>query len=240
MLTRTLLPSLRQTLRRQGWSNRKLAAHFGVGEATVKRWLAGRGLLLERFGALAALSGLTLAELAQMADTPDPGLARELTLAQERALSTDIFLSFLFMTLLGGATPEEIAEDFAVPAPQMEAALQKLERLALVDRLPGGRIRPLIDRAIVWRKSPMRTLFEQHMKPEFMSMDFAAPDAIYASEVIKLSKRGAATLAEMIEAHRRDVQALAERDRIETHLPRQWHAMLCAARPIDSTALTQR
>jgi hypothetical protein len=70
-----------------------------------------------------------------------------------------------------------------------------------------------------------------------MAMDFALPDAVYASDVIKLSDQGAAQLAELIEQHRRDVQALAEQDRHASRLPRRWHAMLCAARPVDTSAL---
>ncbi len=232
-----LLAALRLHLRRNGWTARRLAGELGVGEATAKRWLAGKGLTLDKLDVLAGLCGVTLAELAREAEGPSSGLAQELTLAQERALSSDIFLSFLFMTILGGNTPEEIVADFSVPAATMDLALSRLERLALIDRLPGGKVRPLVDRAIIWRKTPMRSLFEQHMKRQFMAMDFAADDAIYASEVVKLSAQGAARLAELIEQHRRDVQALAERDREETLLPRRWFGMLCALRPLDMSQL---
>lgn len=228
-----LLRVMRQQLRNCGWTARRLAEHFSIGEATAKRWLMGRGLTIDRLDALAGLCGLTLAELAREADLPPTGLAEELTLAQEKALSTDIFLAFLFMTILGGNRPDEIARDFSVPAHDMDAALSRLERLALIDRLPGGRVRPLIDRAIVWRKTPMRALFEAHMKPQFVAMDFVGEDAVYASEVMKLSAQGAATLAEMIDRHRREVQALAEHDRDVAHLPRRWYGMLCAARALD-------
>ena len=234
-----LLKVLRQYLRQQGWTARRLAAHFAIGEATAKRWLAGRGLTLEKLDTLAALCGISLGQLAREAEQPPAGLASELTLAQEKALSSDIFLAFLFMTILGGNRPDEIARDFSVPEGELAASLLRLERLALIDRLPGGRVRPLIDRAIVWRKTPMRTLFEAHMKPQFMNMDFGAEDSVYASEVFKLSARGAAMLAELIEKHRREVQALAEQDREVAHLPRSWHGMLCAARPLDMERLNR-
>lgn len=235
--TSALLAALRLHLRREGWSARRIAESFRIGEATAKRWLAGKGLTLDKLESLAALCGLTLAELARETERPPEGLAQELTLAQERALSSDVFLAFLFMTILGGNRPEEIARDFAVPARDMDAALLRLERLALIDRLPAGRVRPRIDRAIVWRKTPMRTLFERHMKMQFTSMDFAAEDAVYASDVMKLSAQGAATLAELIEQHRRAVQQLAESDRAETSLPRSWYGMLCAMRELDTSQL---
>lgn len=228
-----MLTALRQHLRHQGWTARRIAGHFTIGEATAKRWLVGKGLTLEKLEALAGLCGLTLAELAREAEQPPAGVANELTLAQEKALSSDIFLAFLFMTILGGNSPNEIARDFSVPPRDMDAALIRLERLALIDRLPGGRVRPLIDRAIVWRKTPMRSLFEMYMKPQFVAMDFAAEDAVYASEVMKLSAQGAAMLAEAIDKHRREIQALAEQDREIAHLPRRWFGMLCAARPLD-------
>ena len=235
--TAALVAALRHALKLRGWTIRKLATELDASEATIKRWLAGRGLTLDRLDALAALCDLSVAELAREAERPAG--YQELTLAQEKALSQDQFLSFLFMVILGGYDWEELAVDFDLPARQMEAALIRLERLALIDRLPGGRVRPLIDRAIIWRKSPMRAQFELHMKPQFMAMNFASDDAVYASEVIKLSAQGAAMLAELIERHRRDVQALAERDRETSHFPRRWHAMLCASRPLDTSRLQQ-
>jgi transcriptional regulator with XRE-family HTH domain len=235
----SVLIPLRQRLRAAGWTGRRLAEELGVGEATVKRWLAGRGLTLDRLDQLALLADTTLAELAQAAERPQSGLAQELTLAQERALSADGFLSFLFMVILGGHDWEEVARDFEVPPRQMEAALIRLERLALIDRLADGRARPLVDRAIIWRKTPMRAQFEARMKPQFLDMDFAAADAVYASDVVKLSAQGAAMLAEMIEKHRRDVQALAAKDRAVSHLPKSWYAMLSAARPLDTSGLRQ-
>ncbi len=228
-----MIAALRQHLRQQGWTARRIAGHFAIGEATAKRWLAGKGLSLDKFDAMAALCGISFAELGREVERPPAGLANELTLAQEKALSTDIFLAFLFMTILGGNSPDEIARDFSVPQRDMDAALIRLERLALIDRLPGGRVRPLVDRAIVWRKTPMRALFEMYMKPQFVAMDFAAEDAVYASEVMKLSAQGAAMLAEAIDRHRREIQALAEQDREIAHLSRRWYGMLCAARPLD-------
>jgi transcriptional regulator with XRE-family HTH domain len=232
----SMLAMLRRALRAQGWTVRRIAAEFGIGEATAKRWLAGKALTLDRLERLAGLVGLSLADLARDASPAQP-LSQELTLAQERALLEDNFLSFLFMTILGGHGPDEVARDFNIPPRSMEQALLRLERLALIDRLHGGRVRPLVDRTVIWRKSPMRTAFETQVKPQFLAMDFAASDAVYASEMVKLSAQGAATLAEMIERHRRDVQELAQRDRQTAQLPGSWYIMLCAARPMDVSGL---
>lgn len=232
-----LLGALRRELRAGGWTAKRIAAHFSASEASVKRWLAGRGLTLTRFEDLAELAGLSLAELADLAPHSQRGLAQELTLAQEQALSEDSLLSLLFMVIVGGEEWEDFARDFGVPEGAIEPALARLEKLALIDRLPGGRTRALLDRNALWRKSPLRERFEMQMKPQFVSMDFAALDAVYASEVVKLSDAGAARLAEAIERHRREVHRLAEEDRRTALLPRRWHAVLYAARPLDGAGL---
>lgn len=232
-----MLTVLRRHLRQEGWTAPRLAAELGIGEATAKRWLAGKALTLDRMEALAKLAGMTLGDLAKEAEAAPGGLAHELTLAQEKALSSNIFLSFLFMTILAGITPQEIVADFALPARTMEAALARLERLALIDRLRNGRVRPLVDRALVFRKAPLRTLFEQHMKPAFFELDYADPETTYTSEVMKLSRVGAARMAELMERQRIEVQALADEDRETSTLGRDWYGMLWVMRPLDMTPL---
>lgn len=232
-----LLAVLRRHLRQQGWTAQRLARELAVSEPTAKRWLAGKGLTLDRLDRVAALAGMTLADLAREAEDAPQGLARELTLAQERALSTDIFLSFLFMAILAGNQPDEIMTDFSLPSRTMETALLRLERLALIDRLRQGRVRPLVDRALVFRKVPLRSLFERHMKQQFFDLDYAAPETTYASEIVKLSDVGAAQLAELIERLRGEVQALSDRDRESAVLPRKWYGLLGVMRALDLSAV---
>lgn len=217
----------------------RLAAELGVGEATIKRWLAGKGLTLDRLESLAGLVGLTMGDLARESEEASGDLAHELTLAQEKALAGDIFLSFLFMALLNGANPDEIVADFAVPQRSMDAALARLERLALIDRLRGGRVRPLVDRTLVFRKLPLRSLFEQQMKPAFFELDYADPATVYFSEVLKLSRAGVAQLAELMERHRVEIHALADNDRKTALLDRHWHGVLMVTRELDMTRVSE-
>lgn len=232
-----MLTVLRRHLRQAGWTAPRLSSELAVGEATVKRWLAGKGLTIGRLERLAGLVGLGLGDLAREVEDSAEGLAPELTLAQERALSSNIFLSFLFLSLLNGVPVAEIAADFEVPPRTMEAALARLERLALIDRLRSGRLRLRVDRALVFRKLPLRSLFEQHMKPAFFELDYAAPETLYTSEVIKLSPRGMMQLAELMERHRGELMQLADRDR-QAGLPgRGWYGILCVARAMDMAAL---
>lgn len=232
-----LLMALKRHLKSGGWTAARIAQALSIGEATAKRWLAGKALTLDRLSALVKLCDLSLAELIRETELPATNLSHELTLAQERALMTDELLALMFFTILSGYPPAETANDFQLPAPMVEAALVQLERLALIDRLSGGRVRALVDRTVIWRKAPMRQLFEQRMKEQFVAIDFASPEAVYTSEVIKLSAQGAAMLAELIEEYRRNVQTLAQRDREISHLPAAWYTTLAVMRPLDLSGL---
>ncbi|MBS0505740.1 MAG: helix-turn-helix transcriptional regulator [Proteobacteria bacterium] len=234
-----LLAALRRHLRAAGWSVRRVAEALSTSQPTVKRWLAGRALTVDRLEALAGLCDLTLAELVRESDVPPPHLANELTLAQEQALSEDGLLSFLFIAILGGEQWQELEHDFGIPASVIEASLDRLYKLALIDRLPSGRVRSRVNPNIIWRKAPMRRQFEMQMKRQFIDMDFAAADSVYASTVFKLSDAGAARMAELIEHHRRELAALADADRAETLLPRSWYAVLTAARPLDGSGFRE-
>ncbi|WP_420383489.1 helix-turn-helix domain-containing protein [Novosphingobium sp.] len=232
-----MLAALRRHLRQEGWTVLRIAQALSIGEATAKRWLAGKGVTLDRLDTLARLARLTLGELAREAEDAPSDLAHELTLAQEKALSTNIFLSFLFMALLNGVPPDEIAGDFAVPQRAMDAALARLERLALIDRLRGGRIRVRVDRALVFRKLPLRSLFDTHMKSAFFELDYGDPETCFGSEVLKLSRAGAAQLAELMERYRIDVQALADHDRQTATIGREWYGTLMVMRMLDMSQL---
>jgi transcriptional regulator with XRE-family HTH domain len=216
-----------------------LAERLDVGEATVKRWLAGKGLTLDRLEQLCGLAGLDIADLAQESRERADHVSQELTLAQERALSDDALMGFTFIVILGGDDWRDISADFGLPQQLIEDALDRLDKLALIDRLSSGRVRPRIDRNIIWRKTPMRAQFEARMKAQFLDMDFARPEAVYASDILKLSDQGAAMLAELIEQHRREIHALADEDRRKAKLPRKWYGYLSAARALDMSGLGQ-
>jgi hypothetical protein len=165
-----------------------------------------------------------------------PNKILHVTLAQEAALIESPLLSFLFFSIMNGWPPSDLHQDFGISTKKIEIMLDRLERLALIDRLPGGRFRSRVDRATMWR-GPMRRHFEQYTKPMFVEMDFSDPQALYAAETAKLSPAGVTRLQELMEQFRRDVQELTEDDRRHSLLPKRWHAILVVARAFDTRQL---
>jgi len=224
-----LLAALRRALSHAGWTQARLAGELDVGSATMKRWLHGRGLSFQTLGRLCALAGTSLFELAEnsrvMAQQQD-----RLTLAQEEALTRDSNLSTVFFLIVNGWPPSEAIEAFHIAEQEVESHVQRLERLALIDRLPGGRLRARLSPTHAWQRVPMRRHFERHLKPLFFTMDYGDPNTIFGAEMIKLSPLGVAQLRERIEAFRGEIRALETEDRRTSSLPGEWYAVLGVAR----------
>lgn len=228
-----MLAALRRTLRRVGWTQAALAAELSVGTATIKRWLRGRGLTLHMLGRLCQLAECTIAELAQDSEGARHGHDR-LTLLQEEALTEDADLSTIFFLIVNGWPPAEATEAFHIPVEKVERHVARLERLALVDRLSGGRVRARIDPAHAWQRAPMRRHFERHLKRHFFSLDYGSPDTIFGAETIKLSPVGVGRVKDRIEQFRNELRAIAQDDRRTATLPGEWYAVLAVARSMTT------
>lgn len=224
-----ILGALRRALSGAGWTQARIAAELEVGTATVKRWLHGRGLSFQTLGRLCAMAETSLAELAESSRVAAQQQDR-LTLAQEEALTRDANLSTVFFLIVNGWPPSEATEAFHIPPEAVEAHVQRLERLALIDRLPAGRLRARLSPTHAWQRTPMRRHFERHLKPLFFTMDYGDPDTIFGAETIKLSPLGVARLRERIEAFRGELRALETEDRRTSSLPGEWYAVLGVAR----------
>jgi len=226
-----LLATLRRRLRAAGWTQVNIAQKLDVGTATIKRWLHGRGLSLRTLSQLCALAEISLTELAEQSAVPDR-LSDTLTLAQEKALTASPELSTVFFILVSGWPVLEAVEGFGIAPEKIADIVDRLERLALVDRLPGGRLRARLDPAHAWKREPMRRHFERHMKHLFFALDYGDPDTIFGVETMKLSPVGIARVAERIERFRAELRDIALDDRRSSSLPGEWHAILAVACPV--------
>jgi transcriptional regulator with XRE-family HTH domain len=226
-----LLAQLRGELRRQRFTANAIADRLGVAEPTIRRWLRGQGLTLERLDQLCALAGIDIRDL--VAAAPDSGAAR-FTLAQERVLAADRGLAFLFFSILNGWQPDDFEQEFGLPPARVDAYLVRLTRLGLIDIGIHGRVRPLTARAVAWRRGgPLAVAFDRTVKHLFLTMNFGAGDAHYVADMVKLSPAGRARVHALFEALRLDIHLLAEQDRAAKLDRYDWSALFMLVRPLD-------
>lgn len=232
-----ILGALRRELKARGLRVGPLARELGVAEPTVWRWLRGEGLTLDRLDAICAIADLDLRDLLGSAgDERQEGF----TLAQERVLAADRGLALVFFSILNGAQRDDIERALGLPPARLEAHLERLERLGLIDLPAHGRMRARTRRAVRWRRGgPLSIAFERTVKSLFLSMDFGAADARYVSDMVRMGETGRARVHALFEALREDAHLIAEQEEAARLEGRAWSGLLMMVRPLDMDAVTR-
>ncbi|MBI3715683.1 MAG: helix-turn-helix transcriptional regulator [Betaproteobacteria bacterium] len=178
--TAQLIATLKRLLKDQGLKYRDLAPSLGLSEASVKRLFASERFTVERLVEVAHLLGFTLAELSQEAAAGSSRL-RTLTEAQERELVSDIKLLLVAACVLNQWALADILAAYRLNEAEALQYLLRLDKLRLIDLLPGNRIRLNIARDFDWRPNgPIRDYFRNHWLHDFMDSGFNREEEVEA------------------------------------------------------------
>lgn len=171
-----LIATLKTQLRAQGLTYRDVAQALGLSEVSVKRLFKSGRFTLDRLSEVAALAGFTLAELAQQAQVGLPRL-HTLTENQERELVSDLRLLLVAVCALNHWTLGEMVATYRLTEPECLERLLRLDRLGLIDLLPGNRIRINVARNFDWLPNgPIRRYFQAEGQADFLNSAFLGPN----------------------------------------------------------------
>ncbi len=171
-----LIATLKKQLKSQGMTYRDVARALKLSEPSVKRLFASGRFTVERLVQVSNLLGFTLAELSKEALTGQMRLST-LTEKQEREVVSDPRLLVIAVCVLNHWALDEIVEHYKVSAPECIKYLLQLDRLRIIDLLPGNRIRLNVARDFDWLPSgPIRQYFRSNGLNDFLKSDFAGTD----------------------------------------------------------------
>jgi transcriptional regulator with XRE-family HTH domain len=233
----TLMDALKQLCRSRGLRYRDVGALLGVTERTVKRWLSGRGLTLPVVEDLCNALGVTFLELCELAkadiDTRPTRLGRE----QARDLFSDLQLALVFILLTRGWSAQEIQRECRMPEALLIEHLVKLEKLKLVELLPGNKVRLLFARNIRWHDSPdAGRAFARGLRNLFIGMDFSRPNAVWSSQVVNISDQALEEILSKFQSLTLEIMRKADAER-DSPAQKSWQVLLLAAQPFDPLKL---
>ncbi len=238
--TAILTDALKQVLKAHGMTYATVATELGLSEAAVKRAFSRRAFTLERLESICDLAGISFFDLARHAE--DAAQARPATLSdeQEQALVDSPMLVFVFHLVLGGWTVDRIVAEYEIGEAELVPALVQLDRLGLIALMPNNAIRLTTRRSIEYRRGgPMRRMFEQSVKAEFLDQDFNAEDAIWEFEVGELSEASRALVNRRIGQLFREIRDLIGADAILPLSVKQNTGVLIALTPISRPLMTR-
>jgi transcriptional regulator with XRE-family HTH domain len=166
----------KRLLKAQGLTYRDVARALKLSEASVKRVFANGSFTVERLGQIAHLVGFTLAELLAESASEVPKL-RVLTTEQEAKVVADEKLLMVAVCALNRWTVAEIISLYRLTRAECLKHLLVLDRMGLIELLPGDRIRPRVARDFDWLPDgPIRRYFMDRTLGDFLGSDFGQPD----------------------------------------------------------------
>ncbi|WP_157219443.1 helix-turn-helix domain-containing protein [Flavisphingomonas formosensis] len=231
----TIMEALRRELKGRGIRVSDLVTRLGVAEPTVRRWLRGQGLTLDRLDRLCAAVGVDMRDLVARDDAP----RESFTLSQERVLAADRGLALTFFAILQGAQRDDLENDFGFPTERLMANLRRLERLGLIETTRSGMLRAKLRRSVAWRRGgPLAVAFERTVKPLLFSQNFGSPDALYVSNMVRLTPSGRARVQALFEGLRDDILLIAGQEQSARLDGRDWSGVLMMIRPFENAEMT--
>jgi transcriptional regulator with XRE-family HTH domain len=209
---RQLVDTLKRLVRARGLTYAELAKRVGLSEASVKRLFSRGSFTLARLLQFCEALDIDFFELARLARGRGEE-TREMSLAQETALAADARLLALFYLAFNGWGFDDIVARFEISAPQCTALLVKLDRLGLVELMPGNRIRLKATPATRLRADgPIRRLHGKRVVGDFLAPQFDRVGGYFAFEFRELSRASVEVLRRKLERVTVEFHELAELD----------------------------
>ena len=201
-----LLVALKRELRVRRITYRDVAKALHLSEPSVKRLFSTGRFTLTRLAEVTSLLDLSLAELIQTAPGTDAQLC-ELTIAQEAELVSDPKLLLVSVCVLSHWTVAEMLSKYRLSEPECIQRLLRLDRLRLVDLLPGNRVRLNVARDFDWlADGPIRRFFRERGQNDFLRGKFDGTSEMHAFMHGMLTRAA----AEELQAHLRRLRVQFE------------------------------
>lgn len=229
----TMMDLLHDLLRRRGLRHEDIAARLDVTVRTVTRWFTADGLDTRILDQLCGLVDISFFELCRLAAKRAEPRITQLTVEQEQVLADEPLESYLFTRILGGWTAQEMRREVEMPEAMLVEGLLRLQKIGLIDLLPGNEIRLRTENDIEWRPNgPMARWTNKWLNWALSDVDVSEPGAIWQVDGLKLS---AASLAQLRREFRKlllKARELSEADRRAHGEDRDWHVLVMATRPL--------
>lgn len=212
MGTDQLLDALKRILKSRRVTYADLAHRIGLSEASVKRLFSQRTFTLTRLQQVLQALEMDFYELARIArgagDAP-----QEMTEAQEHALASEPQLMGVFYLLFNEWQPAQVLARYEVSEADLMRWLTRLDRLQLIDLLPGNRVKLKVSRHL--RLKPggaIRAKHGQRTMAEFLAVEFDRHGGHFLFEFRDISAASFAVMQRKIDRLAAEFNELAELD----------------------------
>lgn len=229
--TKRLLDALKRELKRQGKTYRDVAQVLGLSEASVKRLFADQSFNLSKLDRLCEALGLEISDLVRLMEQATPRIAR-LTLAQERELVADIKLLLMAHFLMSRWTFAEIIEAYDIDETEGIRLLARLDRMKIIQLLPGNRVRLMISNEFEWLPDgPIAQFYRARVQGEFLNASFGGDGEYRVFRSGMLTRNSRAEIIRKLQRLAREFSETCVEDDVYPIRDRGGTSLLIAMRP---------
>ena len=236
--TAAIVSALKNALKEQGITYQQVAEALDWSEASVKRLFSERQFSLQRLDQICSLLGLEISDLVRRLDQAQRIDA--LTSEQEQELVGDDRLLLVAICALNRWSLAQILETYQLSEVEAVGRLARLDRMGLIELLPGNRIKPLISHDFRWQQhGPIQRFFEQQVQADFFQCHFNLPGELRLFLSGMLSPQSTEQLHQKLQ---RLAQAFRHSHQEDLVLPLEQRfgvSMILAIRPWEVAAFQQ-
>lgn len=229
--SQALIQTLKKALKAQGLTYAQVAAGLDLSEASVKRLFAQGNFSLERLDQICRLAGMEITDLVRLMESERNHLS-ELSPAQEQELVSDIKLLLVAFLVVNGWRYEDILSEYSLQETEVIRYLARLDRLKIIDLLPGNRIKLRISPQFTWRKNgPIQQFFTAHLQEDFLKSRFDEQGECFMFVAGMLAQISADTLIKRLQQLAGEFNNLKQQDSTLPTGQRKGYSLFLAIRP---------
>lgn len=208
-----LVKALKRELKARGKTYADVASVLQLSEASVKRLFAEESFTLQRLETVLAMLGIDLVELVDSMQRSVFQVER-LTEEQEEKIAQDIELLLVAVSVINGFSFSDLQRYYALNDHQLIQKLAKLDRLKMIELLPGNRIKLRIAPNFRWlANGPIQKFFLNHVAKDYFDSKFDSHEekllVINFLSALETNKE----IQRKMETFLNEVSELAKRDR---------------------------
>src|SRR5207245_2566723 len=226
-----LVDALKSALRQRSLTYAEIGRGLRLSESSVKRMLAQKKLSLNRLEQICGLMDLEIADLVELAHQAENRIT-ELTEEQERELMSDPKVLLVAVLVFNYWSAAKILETYRLTEPELVKTLTRLDKMRIIDLMPGNRIKVRLARNFRWRKAgPIQRNFEERLQKEFFESAFLGNNELRVFVSGRLSRRSIALLQVHIRKIADEFDSLVAEERHLNHETQTGTSLVMAIRP---------
>ena len=234
-----LIQVVKQQLKRAGMTYQMLGEKIGLSESAVKQMFAAGNFSLKRLDEVCAALDTDIGEIVTLCMSERDQIEM-LTEDLEVELVNDRMLLLVAYCLVNHWTVADILQKYAVSEIELVRLLARLDRMKLIELLPGNRVRPLISNSFRWQPNgPIESFFRSQAQQEFFQGDFQSGDALQLVRNGDITTAGREKLVERLENIGDLFDDVMQQERRYSATDRQGTTMILAIRRWEFSAFTE-